>query len=596
MSDHDVLSSPDTPEPQCASAVAISANGPASYASGSTSDTADGCADQVMSNRYKAERLEILQRAIGRPQLQPSTSKPRQMEPDLVRRIQAHGLVRGQTPQQIAVDIYDQCGPLFGITPIKAHRLAHGVSLSDIVARVRALFEVDGKPVPKLGDTLLSAYESGYKRPGPEYLHYLCVVYQVEPDDLGYRSPCVCGRGHADHPDARPPAVRVGKDEEFLREALPQILDVVQSAHRDPSGSQQAFTVVDHLRLAMDDALDHNAVSLELLDQWEDTILGYCRTYQETSSLQLLYRTLLDYVEIRRLCEQRQAPPVYQRLCRVAAQLSGVAGILLTILGDQPRARSFFATAHTAAFGTGERGLRAWVLAREALVPLYYGDPAEALRLARQAQNLAGYQPSAAAAMAPAVQARALAQLAWRDLLTTPRPWGGLENCDKPQTAYRQAEQALAQGRRILDQLPDPSAQTLMLGFPKRQMLFYEGDVYTGFGAYLHGDQALARALELYSPTEVVDRTLVRLDQAACALHAGDPAQAAQMAQTAIVDLAPHHRTPLLIRRARQLADSVLRMHGDLDALTELDQMLNSTPINTLLSAPVPSAIRTTSG
>ncbi|MEO5873840.1 MAG: XRE family transcriptional regulator, partial [Streptosporangiaceae bacterium] len=88
---------------------------------------------------------------------------------------------------------------MFGTSRVKSHRLALGVALSDVVAQMRALFEMDGKPTPKIGETLLSAYESGYKRPGPEYLHYLCLVYRVEPGDLGYQGPCVCGRGHDQH-------------------------------------------------------------------------------------------------------------------------------------------------------------------------------------------------------------------------------------------------------------------------------------------------------------------------------------------------------------------------------------------------------------
>src|SRR5688500_6296721 len=117
-------------------------------------------------------------------------------ETDIARRIRAQYLARGSGSVEIAEEIHDQCGPQFGTSRIKAHRLAHGVALSDIVAQVTALYEVDGKPVPRLGETLLSAYESGYKRPGPEYLHYLCVVYRVEPDEFGYQSPCICGQSH----------------------------------------------------------------------------------------------------------------------------------------------------------------------------------------------------------------------------------------------------------------------------------------------------------------------------------------------------------------------------------------------------------------
>jgi len=45
-----------------------------------------------------------------------------------------------------------------------------------VVAQVRARYVAEGRKAPRFSETLLSAYESGQKRPGPEYLHYLCAV------------------------------------------------------------------------------------------------------------------------------------------------------------------------------------------------------------------------------------------------------------------------------------------------------------------------------------------------------------------------------------------------------------------------------------
>jgi len=118
---------------------------------------------------------------------------------------------------QIAEDIQDACAKLFGTTRVKAHRLAHGIALADVIEQVRALFERDGKSVPGIGETLLSAYESGLKRPGPEYLHYLCTVYRVEPVALGYEGPCICGHGHR-----MPGVVRGGDYHDGIPETSPR--------------------------------------------------------------------------------------------------------------------------------------------------------------------------------------------------------------------------------------------------------------------------------------------------------------------------------------------------------------------------------------
>ncbi|SEG55541.1 hypothetical protein SAMN04489712_106239 [Thermomonospora echinospora] len=545
---------------------------------------------------------------------EPPGDAPRK-ETDIARRVRAHGLARGRTPVEIAADIHEQCGPLFGTTRIKSHRLAHGVALSDIVAQVRALHEIDGKPQPKLGETLLSAYESGYKRPGPAYLHYLCAVYRVEPAELGFEGPCICGHGHTlravsacraparspmppadrraaasrplDEPDALvghvvvplpddrhwitvgdsrgpdraggPLSADVGEEDVVLRRTLLQLL-----AGAGVALDGEFLGAVDHLRRRMDDTLVNATVSPTMLDQWEETTLGYGRLYQATPSLRMLCDVLLDFSEVRRMCDQRQPVELQERLCRIAAQLAGLSGLIMINLGDHRLARSFFRTASTAADETGDRALRAWVTVREALVPMYYGDPREALHLARKAQDLAGRTPSVAAAMAPAVEARALGLLAMRGR----------------SDAAPSARRALVRGRSVFDQLPKAHTSDLAFGFTERQMAFYEGDTFTNLGDHKAGDEVLSRALTLYAPTDWVDLTLVRLDRAACRLHAGHPDAALDVAQEAILELSEDHRSDILVHRARQLGAAVVARHGEIERIKSFREALSGPSVS----------------
>ena len=55
----------------------------------------------------------------------------------------------------------------------------------------------EGRTAPRFSETLLSSYEGGQKRPGPEYLHYLCCVYQAEPAISVMRAPACAGSGTA---------------------------------------------------------------------------------------------------------------------------------------------------------------------------------------------------------------------------------------------------------------------------------------------------------------------------------------------------------------------------------------------------------------
>ncbi|WP_190047218.1 hypothetical protein [Streptomyces galilaeus] len=69
-----------------------------------------------------------------------------------------------------------------------------------------------------------------------------------------------------------------------------------------------------------------------------------------------------------------------------------------------------FAVAHDgAAAESGDDQLHAWVLTREAMVPLNYGAPKAAAGLAERARHVAGHRPTAAAVLAAAVAARAYA-------------------------------------------------------------------------------------------------------------------------------------------------------------------------------------------
>lgn len=566
-----------------------------------------------------------------------------QKETDIARKIRAHALARGHMTTEIAIEIHEQCGPIFGTSRVKAHRLAMGVALSDVVAQVRAIYEVEGKPPPKLGETLLSAYESGYKRPGPAYLHYLCKVYHVDPVDLGYEGPCICGGDHSEGLTSRPshngpavsgpsrpggragaarsgpyvrpgrgasealvgavvspvpgdrfrnvpndflrfdrgsphradgpPQTDMGEEDIVLRRTLLQLLagaGVAGTAANSVDG--QFLGAVDNLRRKMDDTLVSSTVSPTMLDQWEETILGYGQQYQATPSLRMLCDVLLDFSEVRRMCDQRQPIELQERLCRIAAQLSGLSGLIMINLGDHRLARSFFRTARTAADETGDRALRAWVTVRESLVPMYYGDPREALHLARKAQDLAGRTPSVAGAMAPAVEARALGMLALRGR----------------GDAAPSARRALARGRAVHDQLPKAQSGDLVFGFTERQMTFYEGDTYTNLGDHQHGEEVLSHALTLYSGADMIDRTLVRLGRAHCKFQAGHPDAAADAATEAVQDLPLEHRSDILMHRARQLGAAISAKHGEIPQMREFREVLASPVVQSPTVSPPP--------
>ncbi|WP_328808017.1 tetratricopeptide repeat protein [Nonomuraea antri] len=439
-----------------------------------------------------------------------------------------------------------------------------------MIEQVRALFDHDSKAVPGIGETLLSAYESGLKRPGPEYLHYLCIVYRVEPAALGFDGPCICGRGHRvtvvtqgeypiggcpyDHELKLSPNIpepEVQEDENVLRRTLLNLLN------KDSGTANKLDAPIlgasEGIRRRMDETLVSATVSAAMLDQWEEATIAFGRQYATTPPLRLLCDVLLELSAVRTAMSRRQPIDLQERLCRMAAQLSGLSGMIMINLGDHRLARSFFRTGRTAADETGDRALRAWVTARESLVPLYYGDAREALNLAKKSRDLAGATPCAAQAMAPVVEARALAMLS---------------GTDSKKEVVDQAKRALAKARSAFSNLKDHEQDDLAFGYTEKQLYFYQGDVLTKLGQTIDAEVVLDQALQKYED-HILDQTLIRLDQAQCRLIDGEPGEALNIATKALSLLGEEFRTDFIMRPALQLEQQIMKLdpnHPGLDA------------------------------
>ncbi len=534
----------------------------------------------------------------------------------LAREIRARGLVSGLAPAQIAVAIHDECGPAAGTTWIRAHRLALGISLADVVAQVRAWYVSEGRTVPRFSETLLSAYEGGQKRPGPEYLHYLCAVYRADPPDLGYPDPCFCGRGHRGHQMARPSAcssvghlvsgrgpaggqgaAASGAEPEATGTPGPHQGSPHLAGGHAPSGAASAavvhdscpeddddvlrrtllsliadaaatvdghfFGAVDRIRRRMDDALVSGTVSAVMLDEWEEATVAYGRQYMTVPPSRLLCDVLLDFGDVRRMSERRQPLEFSERLCRLAAQLSGLAGMIMIDVGDRRLARSFFRTARTAADETGDRHLRAWVAVREALVPLYYGDPGEACALARAGAGLAGRNPCVAGVMAPVLEARALARIAARRERANGQ-------------AIRRVTAMLGHAHELLGRLPAAERGDTAFGYTERQLLFHEGDTRVTVGDHRGAEKSFTWSLDLYAPDEILDRSLVTLGLARCRLEADEPEEALRLSRDTVLSVPRGHRSEIMVHTARSLGDSVAGRHGEFRAVREYREALIS--------------------
>ncbi|RJL22774.1 hypothetical protein D5H75_34870 [Bailinhaonella thermotolerans] len=317
---------------------------------------------------------------------------------------------------------------------------------------------------------------------------------------------------------------------------------------------------VDNTRRRMDDTLASATVSPAMLDEWEGNVASFGRQYMNVPTLRLLCDVLLEFSSVRHALSRRQPYDTQERLLKLAAQLAGLAGILMIDVGDHRLARSFFRTGRTAADETGDRALRAWVTVRESLVPFYYGDMREAINLAQKSQSLAGQTPCAAAAMAPIVEARALAALAGN---------GRKDAVDK-------AKNALSRARSAFSQMRPDHQRDAAFGYTQKQLFFHQGDVLTGIGQTQEAEVLLLKALDAYE-TEWLDPTLIRFDRARCRLLEGDPDEALRLGMEAIQRLdAEHQKADIVLQRAKDLLTTAEHKDANGRAVREFKEFLAS--------------------
>lgn len=225
--------------------------------------------------------------------------------------------------------------------------------------------------------------------------------------------------------------------------------------------------------------------------------------------------------------------PVRERadLARTAAGIAGLVAIVQHDRGDQPDAHGWFSTAARAARESGDRRMTAWVLARQAMVPLNYGAPAAAAKIAAQARREAGRAPTAAGALAAAVTARSLAALG-----------------DK-----RGATAALEDVRALAERLNGDATADTWFGYPEQKHLVHLSQAYTLLGNTTAAYQAQDQALALTASPSVMTRALLAMDTAACLRADGDPSAAAEMAARIFGQLPGPYREGLIRTRATTL-------------------------------------------
>ncbi|MCZ1012185.1 hypothetical protein [Streptomyces lydicus] len=312
-----------------------------------------------------------------------------------------------------------------------------------------------------------------------------------------------------------------------------------------------ALSALTDTRRSVDLALAADSEPAELSDlELAAEAHGY--GYHGQPPTTVLTELAADFAALQPLLDSPQPAATRMRVCHTVGQMAGMIAIILHDLGARHQAKKWFATAAKAASESGDRQLHAWVLAREAMVPLNYGAPRAAAALAEQARQIAGTRPTASATLAAAVAARAYAL------------------SHQPE----QARQALRDADTFMDKLAPSARADTWLTHGEQKHHVHLSHALTALGDTRRAQESQQRALALSAPTSTMTRSLLAIDAAACLHKDGDTQQACWKTVDVLKSLPAAYRTGLIHRRATDLCRSIPAHRRTEHALTELQELL----------------------
>lgn len=367
----------------------------------------------------------------------------------------------------------------------------------------------------------------------------------VTPHDLGWVDPAPGWRDTGPKPAPAGAAERAAEARVLRR----QMLAALAAGGTGLAAAHPA--ALGRIRILLEGTLQDSAPPANLASL-EARAQRYGQGYHGREPAGLLGQVLRDVLSVRGLLDRPQTAAARHRLLIVAARLAGVVGVILHDLGEHAEASGYFTTAAAITRETGDDALESWVLSRHAMVEINFGSPYRALALGTQARAVAGCAPSASAALAAAVQARALALLGHGE----------------------RAVRALGAAEDLLGALHGEQAADTWYGYPPVKHHVHASHALMLAGASGPAGAAQDQALALSRPTSWMTRTLLELDRAACLVHDGEAEAGAARAATALSLLPPASRCGVVLARARTVRDMLPPPAAVLPATSRLHEIV----------------------
>jgi transcriptional regulator with XRE-family HTH domain len=394
---------------------------------------------------------------------------------------------------------------------VRAHRLALGLSQTALGDRIR------------VSASAIHMIETG-ARP-------------LHPDDAEHLDDAFGSHGEL-------AALAAAKARGLLWRQEERHMDASRRAFLHGLAGLPAVAAADHIGRGMQ-AMFTGGLPAAGVDHWQETVAAYADRYTVTAPDQLLSEMVPDLVAIHRLTS---AHPYQRDLASVAALLAGLTSALLTDLGEAGKARHWLTVLDGYAEAAGDPRTRTWGQGALAVLDTYYATPSQVITDTSRAIPAATV-PCAGLVMLHGLRARALAAT------------GDAEG----------ATQAIETAATVHSRLASAEADDYMWGFPARQLLWYQSRTFTLTGDLGRADEARGEALRQYPAADQVDRVLLHLDGATCAIRSGEPDRAAATAIEILSTVPRQRRTSVVAQRADELAGS-LAPYSTTAAVQELSE------------------------
>jgi tetratricopeptide (TPR) repeat protein len=443
-------------------------------------------------------------------------------------KIRQDGLKEGQAVPEIAEAIHLHCA----VSLLRARRLATGLNLKDAADALKRL-AVDRLGAPRVDKDQLGHWETD-RQPRPATVRLLCDLFGCTVRELGLERPATSS-----------PSSTI-------------LMTTNRSSPQDPdhTAEDSIGRRVESARRSLDQTLAAGTVTTTQLDFLDEQILWSRERYIFAAPEPMLKELLDQLSEVEHLSKFRQPATVQVHLSELAAVLATLIADALMKLGRVANSQSWYATARSAADGSGNTELRARVRAQAAMLPFYYGPLQAAVTLAREARILTRNKPSLTGAFASAAEARALAKL-------------GDE---------KGAEAALRHAAAAFERSNYSALDADAFGFPERRLLLYRSGTLTALGRTRQARQAQEEALALYQAGDGIDPTLLSLEAAICLALERSASEACQLAGATVLRISAAHRTPIVEERAREVINVLPPAARSGRAVRELHDILALPP------------------